>query len=482
MIDNYERYAGLKNSDAIPIFQRENIHNKNSFSMIAHDYIKKIVNTKVGYYAAKISYKYDDPQQEEDKGIIDKVISKIIKKKNPNDIIQNYLKINSMENIDNDVAVHMTACGYGVKLHYIKDIPGQPKEDALKVQVVDPYECIFISETSDQQYCIRYYPITSIDDKGLLNKSQMKIEFYTSKYIYKFISNDFRLGKGKTPIDPNKYWKDNGVSYHMLAGLPIYKFKNNRLEIPECNDPVMSEIDAQDLLHSRAMDETGELANAFLGLSNLILGSNDEEIKKKYQEMKEIGALLLGADGRAEWIIKNLPTAFYEMLFKRHDEDIYSFASSINYNDPNIGAISGIALKNKLLSLETSCIMSENQFKSSTTEMFRVASAYWKTLGIDIDYRKININMVRNFPLDLEYEARTAQMLKGIVSDKTLLSLMSFIQDPDKEIEQIKKEEAEKGEIDLDKFDENGNPVNKEMTEEEVFNQSQGMDTQGLSK
>jgi len=46
----------------------------------------------------------------------------------------------------------------------------------------------------------------------------------------------------------------------------------------------MSEIDAQDLLHSRAMDETGELANAFLGLSNLILGSNDEEIKKNIRK------------------------------------------------------------------------------------------------------------------------------------------------------------------------------------------------------
>jgi len=80
-------------------------------------------------------------------------------------------------------------------------------------------------------------------------------------------------------------------------------------------------------------------------------------------------------------------------------------------NDP-ISAISGLALKNKLLSLNV--LHNEREsIKSSTTEMFR-CFAYWKTLASILINRKNNINSVRNFPLTWNMRHEQHKCLKEL--------------------------------------------------------------------
>jgi hypothetical protein len=55
----------------------------------------------------------------------------------------------------------------------------------------------------------------------------------------------------------------------------------------------------------------------------------------------------------------------------------------------------------------------------------------------------------RNFPLNLLDEADTSSKLKGLVSEQTRLSLLSFVEDADYEIGLMKEENADKVDLDI---------------------------------
>jgi SPP1 family phage portal protein len=448
MEERYERYSAIKES--IPIFNRENKYKKNVFNMIAHNYIKKITDTKVGYYASKTSYQYDDRDDSTDET-------------DENEIIQDFLIRSSFYKLDSLIAKFMSICGYGVKALYLngKD---------LKSKSLIPFECIFISESDEPQYCLRYFPIIEIGEKGI-QFTKTKVEFYDLKYIHRFVFGTAGFGN----VTENSFIYE-GSELHLLGGLPLVQFKNNEEICPDCDDTVLSLIDAVDVLVSNGTDETGELANAYLVLVNLTLGNTAEERENKKAEFVKSGVVEVSENGDLRYVTKNLPVEFFNMLLKHFDESIFKFSNSIDYNNPEIGALSGIALKNKMLGLETNAQISENEFKCSTLEMFRVACEYWKLSGIQINYLDINIKMSRNYPLDLESEMRVLTMAGGRISNKTALSLMSFIPDAQKELDAIDEEEN----INLDtinidnnqNLDAYGNPIEDQMKNTSTVNKN----------
>jgi SPP1 family phage portal protein len=205
-------------------------------------------------------------------------------------------------------------------------------------------------------------------------------------------------------------------------------------------------IDAVDVIVSNGADETGELANAFMVLKNLTLGNNKEERDENKKKLLASGVMEVGDDGDAHFVTKNLPYEFFSMIIKWLDEHIYGFSNSVDYNNPEIGALSGVALKNKMLGLETSAQISENEFKCATLEMFRIASMFWGLQKIGVNYLDMKIKMSRNYPLDVLSEAQATQALKGMVSEKTRLGMLSFVSDPEKEMEEMDAE----GNVNLD--------------------------------
>ena len=58
-------------------------------------------------------------------------------------------------------------------------------------------------------------------------------------------------------------------------------------------------------------------------------------------------------------------------------------------------------------------------------------------------WRDVDIVFTRNIPTDFKDEVSTIMALRGLVSDKTLLSQLSFIKDVDEEIAQLKAEKEE---------------------------------------
>ena len=65
----------------------------------------------------------------------------------------------------------------------------------------------------------------------------------------------------------------------------------------------------------------------------------------------------------------------------------------------------------------------------------------------DATWRDININFVRNLPINLTETVNLVNSLKGVVSDATLLAQLPFIKDISAELEAIKKQKEEEVKI-----------------------------------
>ena len=59
-------------------------------------------------------------------------------------------------------------------------------------------------------------------------------------------------------------------------------------------------------------------------------------------------------------------------------------------------------------------------------------------------WRDVEITFTRNLPIDLAETANTVNAFRGLVSDATLLSMLPFVSDVEKELALVKEQEQEK--------------------------------------
>lgn len=78
-------------------------------------------------------------------------------------------------------------------------------------------------------------------------------------------------------------------------------------------------------------------------------------------------------------------------------------------------------------------------------------------------WRDVEITFTRNLPVDLAETANLVNTLKGTVSDRTLLSLLPFVSDIDKELEMV--EESKLRNMELYSFSSNSTSDETEETE-----------------
>lgn len=97
-------------------------------------------------------------------------------------------------------------------------------------------------------------------------------------------------------------------------------------------------------------------------------------------------------------------------------------------------------MRYKLLGFENvSSNIVANMTKALQKRIELICSILALTNG-DSKWRDIHIVFTRNLPENITDTAQAINQLRGIVSDKTLLSLLPFIKDVDAELEQIQQE------------------------------------------
>lgn len=425
MIELYERYKA--SVEGVPILDRKQV----VYDALDTDSIKRIddkvnnqlnnsfdaeiVDTKVGYlFGHPISYHVDDNEPLED-------------------VVQDFAVRNNVEDADSEAGKKAAICGYGARLLYI-DTDGNER-----MRNIDPWETIILAETdiSEPSYAIRYYESAVIENGE--RKTVWEAEFYDEHYIWFFQQGS------------SGYEEAYDLKEHLFDYCPLFGIPNNE-EMQGDAEKVLKLIDAYDRTLSDASNEIEQYRLAYLVLRGVGL---DEEQK---EELKKSGVFqLMDKEEDVSYLTKDVNGELIENHLDRLEQNILRFAKSVNFADEKFsGNASGVALKYKLMALENKCVTMERKFSAALRYQFKVLCSAWQKRGKcqEDDYLKIWMQFKRNLPANVIEEADASLKLKGIVSEATRLSMLSFVDDVDHELYHLQQDME--GYIDLDKVDEEG--------------------------
>lgn len=412
MLANYERYKAEKDGSGVPIYQREfdseeanKINNK-----LANDFFSEIIDTKVGYmFGQPVTYMLDKSAAQYE------VVSKQIER---------FRKVNNLDDLNSEAGKFAAMCGYDGLLLYI-DRDGQER-----LMRVNPWETVIISEAeiTEPTYGLIYYK-TYDDD--------VKVEFYDQTDVHVFQGPDFsRLTLGES--------KPHLFDFCPLFGLP------NNAELQGDADKVLSLIDAYDRAIS---DMNSEIEQFRLAYMMFIGYEPDEETLAK---MRRTGALFIPDCENGEdikFLTKQIDHASIDSHLDRLEENITRFAKHVNFTEAfGGGQVTGPAMRYKLFMLETKAKMMERKHQAAMLYMFKALASAWRKRSLLLDYTQLDLKYTRNIPVNILDEAQAAASLLTIVSRRTAISTLSFIDDVDEEMKRIEDEHS--AYVDLDNADE----------------------------
>lgn len=219
---------------------------------------------------------------------------------------------------------------------------------------------------------------------------------------------------------------------HFFNQVPFCIFELDD-SVAGCCDQIYSLQDALDSLTSDGVNEIDSFVNSYLVIKGATL---DEEGLK---EAKKKRCLLLDNDSSAEFLTRDANQTNIESTKTDIQNRIFEIAGCANFNDEAFGNASGIALRYKLLNMETRTSVWLDRFKKALQKRIELISYILKIKGDD-QWVTVDIDFTRNVPQDSTEYATTVATLRGIVSDETLLQLLPFVDDPAEEAKKLEEQ------------------------------------------
>jgi SPP1 family phage portal protein len=318
--------------------------------------------------------------------------------------------------IDSELALHQAIYGRGVELSYMNP-QSQPRVTAL-----DPQNAFVVyDDTAEALPLFGVHRLMGTGSDGLAYVK--KITLYTDRDYTEFTTdtNGYADGVGE-PVA------------HNFGIVPMVEYWNNSVQMGDF-EPVISLIDAYDILQSDRVNDKEQFADALLvltGVVGLSAAEDTEDTRTAAQRLKEERTLSLPDVGaRAEYLLKNANEADTDILRQSIKSDIHKFSQVPDMTDQEFaGNSSGVAMKYKLLGLEQATKIKERWFREGLKWRLRLFANILSLKGKpSLDADKVNIMFRRSLPVnDLEI-AQTVQYLQGIVPDNLLLAQVPFVDD-----------------------------------------------------
>lgn len=414
MLSLYERYKAV----SLPIFNREFEDPNKINRKLNNSFDSEIVDTKVGYFIGHpIAYQIDQEQQNYEK---------------VNDALSDFLIRNHADDLDTEIVKMATICGYGARLLYVD------KSGLERVMNVKPWEVILVYDRSinEPQFALRYYDM--VYKEGEVKVTRTRVEWYDNQNVTYYIQD----GKGEFVLDITE---ERNPQPHLFDFVPLVVFPNNE-EMQGDAEKVLNLIDAYDRTLSDVNSEIEQFRLAYMAFYGY---DPDEETLAKARKTGAFGLDDKGEGVGVEFITKQINDAVIEHHLNRLEENIMRFSKSVDMTDEKFaGNLSGVAIRYKLMALETKCITMERKMAAALRQQFKVLATAWAKKGIQLDYTNVYFQFKRNLPVNLLDEAQTTAQLRGHVSERTRLSQLSFIDDVDWELEEMRKDQE--GLVDLD--------------------------------
>jgi len=383
---------------------RENDGVKNNKVMINH--AKYITDTNVGYLLGNpVDYQVGKDENNEPSYDIQPLLDAY--------------KRQTINDLDTEIAKDVSIFGYQYEYVYAND-EAEPRsceidnENAIivyddTVEHKKLFGLIYRPIYEGEKF--KYWDIIYIDDKKEIH--------------YK--SNDKTLTK------------EGKEKEHSFGKVPLICYKNNH-EILGDFEPVISLIDAYNLLQSDRVNDKEQLVDAILCMYGFDF---DEEQADQLRVSRMLANI--PAEGRAEYLVKQLNENEVDVLRKTLETDIHKISMVPNMSDVNfIGNSSGVAIRYKLLAFEQNIKNKERYMEKGLMERFELYNHFLVTMSKmeEVPVEEVDAVFKRNLPSN---DFETSQMINNLadlVDKETLITQLSFIKDAS-EIVKLKELEDE---------------------------------------
>lgn len=369
---------------------------------IANAYASYITDTLVGYFIGEpISYTSNDNILLQDLNMI--------------------FEYNDEADENAELAKNASIYGVAYEMLYLGE-----EDKMIRFKALDPKQIIPIFDKSVENNLlaiVRYYE----DYDVVADKTNTIVEVIDSARV-------------------RRYKMNNSLSLleeyqHYFQMVPIAIYKNNEEELGDF-EAVISLIDAYDKMESDTLNDFEYFVDAYLALYGFT--ADAEEVAT----MKENRILLMDEGTSAEWLIKQTSDVYVENMKNRLDADIHKFAKCPNMSDKEFASnASGVAIKFKLLGTENLVSIKERKFKKGLQQRLELISMINSVLREGFDWRAIDIIFTRNIPSNDVDIANMVNSLHDVVSEKTLLAQIPFVENVQDELKRLKQEREENKEL-----------------------------------
>lgn len=307
-----------------------------------------------------------------------------------------------------------------------------------KVSVIDPRQTFLVVDDS-----VEYRPLFGVHYYPKRNAANEAIGYTIDVYGPRSKKRYFVRGEDPAGTDYAERELPGMEAVHHFGGIPIVEYWNNEERQGDFEQQI-SLIDAYNVLQSDRVNDKEQLVDALLKVTGMSFGDDTEEAVRTIRILKELKVLEMPhADADADWLVKQLNETEVEVLRKALRDDIHQFAMVPNLTDKEFASqASGVAMKYKLLGLEQLAKNKERYFVQGLRERLQLFANILTVKGKAVDVSSVDITMTRNLPANDLDTAQTISLLDGLVSRETLLSRLSFVDDPAAEAKAVETQKA----------------------------------------
>lgn len=331
--------------------------------------------------------------------------------------VQEVINYNDSTAEDMQWVTNALVYGVGYELHWID------KYSQVRYSQVNPLNCFAIYDNTldcELLYFVRWYKADTTDESD-----RYIVEVYSDSTIKTYETHGIN---GSLMIKDEKP--------HFFGDVPVSVFYLNENEENIFNS-IMSLNDAYNELQSSEVDDFNAWVDAYLVLKGM------DADKEDIQSMKENRVLLLPEDAAAEWLVKNANDTQIVNMLDNIKKNIFKVTACPDMADETFLAQSGTALAYKLVGFENVASGIVARFTKAIQRRIELICNVLNLKASEAVWRDISINFIRNLPVNLTEIIQIVNMLKGTVSDATLLSQLPFIKDVDSELEAVQKQKEE---------------------------------------
>jgi SPP1 family phage portal protein len=334
----------------------------------------------------------------------------------PIDDVQECINYNDSNAEDIEWCSNALVYGVGYELFWID------KYAQVRYSQVDPRQAFAIYDnTLDREllYFVRWYEADSFEDSDLFY-----FEVYDSfgKRVYEAhgINGNLRFIREEV---------------HHFKDVPVSVFYLNKEEESIFNS-IISLNDAYNELQSAEIDDFQAWVDAYLLLTGVDADADD------IASMKKNRVLVLPDGAEANWLVKNANDTQINNMLDNIKKNVFKITACPDMADEAFLAQSGTALAYKLVGFENVASGIVARFTKAIQRRIELICNILNLKASEAMWRDININFVRNLPVNLTEIIQIVNTLKGTVSDATLLAQLPFIDDVEGELEALEKQKA----------------------------------------